>query len=107
MQPKKIMVGWTTTKTRAAAERLARGLVQARLVACAQISGPVSSYYRWSNKLEKTREYRVTLKFAAIRAKRVCDWLDTNHPYETPQWVAVRADSTLKNYLKWVVDNPT
>jgi periplasmic divalent cation tolerance protein len=101
------MVGWTTTTTLAAAERLAQGLVQARLVACAQVSGPVTSYYRWSNKLEKTREYRLTLKFAANRAKQVSEWLGRNHPYETPQWVAVRADSSLKNYLKWVVDNPS
>jgi periplasmic divalent cation tolerance protein len=107
MQANEMMIGWTTTASRAAAERLARGLVDAGLAACAQVSGPVTSYYRWRKKLEKAREFRVTVKFAAARARKVSAWLTAHHPYDTPQWVAVRADAAMKNYLKWVLDDPS
>jgi periplasmic divalent cation tolerance protein len=107
MQPNDLMVGWTTTETRADAESLARGLVEAGLAACAQVSGPISSFYRWEKKIETAQEFRIAVKFAAIRADEVSTWLSAHHPYDTPQWVAVRADDALKNYLKWVVDHPT
>jgi periplasmic divalent cation tolerance protein len=107
MQPSDLMVGWTTSETQADAERLARGLVEAGLAACAQVSGPITSFYRWNKKLETAAEFRVAVKFAAANSGKVADWLIAHHPYEVPQWVAVRADAATKNYLMWVVDDPT
>lgn len=37
----------TTTDTEAAAAELARGIIEARLAACAQIIGPIRSFYHW------------------------------------------------------------
>jgi len=107
MKPNEMMIGWTTTGTRADANRLARGLVRSRLAACAQVTGPVTSVYRWRKKLETAREFRLAVKFATSRSKEVSKWLTVHHPYENPQWVAVRVDGALKNYLKWVVDDPS
>lgn len=101
------MVGWTTLPDREAAERLARSLVEAGLAACTQVSGPITSCYRWQVAVETAVEYRVTVKYLAANDTAVARWLEQHHPYDTPQWVAVRADAALEKYLNWAAGNPT
>lgn len=105
MPANEIMIGWTTTATREDAERLARGLVAAGLAACAQVSGPITSFYHWQDKLEQAQEFRVTVKFLAAREKAVAAWLEAHHPYDTPAWIAVQIDAAMEKYLKWVGDD--
>lgn len=101
------MVGWTTAPSLEEAETLGRGLVDAGLVACAQVDGPIRSMYRWKGAVETASEYRLTLKFARHREDAVHAWLQAHHRYETPEWVCVAADATSKNYLNWVIETST
>ncbi|HEV3069074.1 MAG TPA: divalent cation tolerance protein CutA, partial [Streptosporangiaceae bacterium] len=55
----------TTTDSRAEAVELARGAVEARLAACAQVSGPVASTYWWEGAVERAEEWLLTLKLPA------------------------------------------
>ena len=80
-----LMIGTTTVATRPDAERLARGLVESRLAACAQIDGPITSVYHWQGKIETTAEFRITIKFTASNAAALETWLRDNHPYDTPE----------------------
>jgi len=57
----------TTTDAAEKAEALARGAVAARVAACAQISGPVTSVYRWRGAVETAAEWRVQFKTTAAR----------------------------------------
>ena len=98
-----LMIGWTTTETRQEAERLASGAVERRLAACAQIAGPITSIYTWEDKLEKNTEFRLVFKFAEPKAEKLQSWILENHPYKTPQWVAVKADKADPDYLEWVL----
>ncbi len=102
-----IMVGWTTVEAEEDARRLARGLVESGLVACAQISAGMTSVYRWAGKVEEAREFRLTLKFAAQREAEVQDFLEANHPYEVPQWICCAAAAGSEKYLNWVIENST
>ncbi len=52
----------TTTDSKAAAERIARELVEQRLAACVQIGGPITSVYRWQGKMETAEEWTCTIK---------------------------------------------
>lgn len=103
--PATLLVGWTTTASREEAEGLGRGLVEAGLVACAQVDGPITSIYRWEGAVETAVEFRLTLKFLRTRESEVSAWLHRHHSYETPQWVCVAAEFASKNYLNWVVQN--
>jgi periplasmic divalent cation tolerance protein len=105
MATAKILIGWTTVDSAAAAEKLAAGLVAARLAACAQVDGPVTSHYIWQGKQEHTTEWRVWVKFPAPRAKEIEAWLKAHHPYSTPQWLAVAAAAVAGPYRVWVVEN--
>ena len=42
----------TTTATEAEAKSIAHALVAQRLAACAQVSGPIESYFRWQKVVD-------------------------------------------------------
>jgi len=105
MASSKILVGWTTVDSASAAKKLAAGLVAARLAACAQVDGPITSHYIWQGKQQRAKEWRVWVKFAASRAKAIEAWLKIHHPYSTPQWVTVEAVAVAKPYREWVMGN--
>jgi periplasmic divalent cation tolerance protein len=105
--PTGIMIGWTTAPDEATARTLAEGLVAARLAACAQVSGPIASFYSWDGALERAAEYRLSVKFPASRAAEIEAWLAAHHPYDTPQWLACHAAAVSGKYLKWVLDTST
>lgn len=102
MNDKPIAIGWTTTPDRPLAERIGRALVEQRLVACAQITGPVTSIYRWQNEVCQEEEFRLVLKFVAGREDSVLAALTRLHPYETPQWIVTHADASSRDYVAWV-----
>ncbi len=103
MPAPKILIGWTTLDSAAAAHKLAAGLIAARLAACAQVDGPITSHYLWKGKQERTKEWRIWVKFPAKNAKKIEAWLKTNHPYSTPQWLAVEVAAVAEPYRRWVM----
>lgn len=97
-----IYVGWTTINSQENAEKLAKGSIEKQLAACAQVEGPIQSFYLWEGELESVQEYRITFKFAAETSGKLGDWLKENHPYETPQWLTVNAQDVSPEYRQWV-----
>ncbi len=84
------------------AEKMASRLLEARLVACAQITGPVISCYWWNEKIEKSTEYGLALKsFEELFVKLEC-MIKEYHPYETPEIIAVPITHASREYLEWM-----
>jgi periplasmic divalent cation tolerance protein len=102
-----LLVGWTTIATRKDADRLGQGLVASRLAACVQIDGPIASHYIWQGQPETAEEYRLTVKFIPARAEAVKMWILKEHPYDTPEWLVVRAEDVAEKYLSWARANCT
>ncbi|WP_406058048.1 divalent cation tolerance protein CutA [Streptomyces sp. NBC_01077] len=92
----------TTTDARAKADALARGAVEARLVACAQISGPVTSVYHWQGAIETTEEWEVVFKTTEARYPALEAYLLAAHDYETPEILATRVTRVSEGYARWV-----
>lgn len=78
----------TTTDGEAKARALAAGAVEARLAACAQIAGPVTSVYRWQGNTETAQEWQVLLKTTADGYAALESWLLEAHDYDTPEIIA-------------------
>lgn len=102
-----MLVAWTTTASREDAHRLARGAVEQRLAACAQVDGPIVSHYHWEGKLEESEEFRIWFKCLPINAAALGAWVHHHHPYETPQWIVVSAEAVGEKYLSWSIANST
>lgn len=102
-----MFVAWTTVGSRAEAEKLAEEAVTQRLAACAQVEGPVISFYHWEGKLERSEEYRIWFKYVPANASALSAWVHNHHPYATPQWIEMAAENVSEKYLSWVLANST
>ncbi len=94
----------TTTDSEAAARKLAAGAVEARLAACAQVLGPITSVYRWEGQTHTDPEWRVEIKTAADRVDALTEHLKAHHSYDEPEVVATPVTGGSAGYLSWVVD---
>ncbi|MFD3532188.1 divalent cation tolerance protein CutA [Streptomyces sp. NPDC058664] len=92
----------TTTDARAKADALARGAVEARLAACAQVVGPVTSVYHWRGAIETAEEWQVVFKTTEARHPALEAHLLAAHDYETPEILAVRVTRVSEDYARWV-----
>ncbi len=100
-----MLVAWTTVAKRADADRLAAAAVEAGFAACVQVDGPITSHYRWQGRREQAEEYRLCFKFLPLMAKALEEQVLTAHPYETPEWIVVRAEDVGEKYLSWAKAN--
>jgi len=100
-----VSIGWTTAPSRDVAEEIAHALVGRGLVACAQITGPITSVFRWQGSVQQEEEFRLILKYATNRQREVRAALEEVHPYEVPQWVVTHVDDGHEQYLEWVHDS--
>jgi periplasmic divalent cation tolerance protein len=93
---------FTTIDDRAAAERIAQALVARRLAACVQISGPVTSVYRWEGQIQSSQEWLCIVKTAQSRYAEVEAAIREMHSYQVPEIVAVPIVAGAASYLDWL-----
>ena len=72
-----------------------------RLIACAQVSQPIQSIYQWNGEVKTEKEFKITLKFTAEKVEEVTKKIVDLHPYDLPQWIYLKAESTA-GYAGWV-----
>ncbi|MEV2278228.1 divalent-cation tolerance protein CutA [Nocardiopsis sp. NPDC049922] len=94
----------TTVDGREGAERVARSLIEHRLAACAQVSGPITSFYRWEGEVHADEEWLVVAKTSADRVDALTAHVVEIHPYDVPEVVAVPVTGGNAAYLEWVAD---
>ena len=92
----------TTTDSRGEAMELATGAVEARLAACAQVSGPIASTYWWEGELERAEEWLVLLKLPASRYGDLAEFLTERHSYDEPEIIATPIVAGSDGYLSWI-----
>lgn len=94
----------TTTASREDADRIAQVLVEHRLAACVQVSGPISSHYRWQGNLETSQEWVCTIKTLRSHYQAVEDAIRQLHGYAVPEILAVPIVAVSPDYLAWLTD---
>ncbi len=99
----------TTTEREEDAAAIARMLVEARLAACVQVLGPVTSTYRWQGKTETAREWQCWAKSRRELYDEIERAIRRIHPYEVPEILAIPVVAGSEAYLAWLseqVENP-
>ena len=94
----------TTTGTREVAERIAVELVDLRLAACVQLSGPMTSIYRWQGNVENADEWLCTAKTSREKLPAIQELLKRLHPYEMPELIATPIVGGSEAYLSWLAE---
>lgn len=92
----------TTLEQKDEALDLAEHLLQKRLIACAQVEGPVESMYWWEGKIDHAREYRLVMKSKTSLWQELEKTIRMQHPYDVPEIIAVPVDRVSKDYAKWL-----
>jgi len=91
-----------TTATEEEALRIGEILVDAKLAACAQISGPIRSIYVWEGKRESSPEWGCCLKSRESLFSELVETVRKYHSYQCPQIVAVPILKANDDYLQWM-----
>ena len=94
----------STTDSEDAARALAAGVIEAKLGACAQIVGPITSVYRWEGEVQTEQEWRVEIKTATDRVAALTEHIKANHSYDVPEIIATPITGGSAEYLSWLVD---
>lgn len=98
---KKMYLVITTTDSEKEAMDLGRKAVEEDLAACVQISQPVTSVYRWENKVEVAPEYRMQFKVCNEKISRVKEFIEKEHSYDVPEIVVIGIDDVNGDYVDW------
>ena len=82
--------------------RIARSLLDKRLIACANLIPQVRSLYHWKGKIADEKECLMLLKssrelFAALQSE-----VEKLHSYSVPEVIALPIIDGASNYLNWI-----
>ena len=92
----------TTTESATEAQEIADHLVEQRLAACVQVTGPVASTYRWQGNVERAEEFLCLIKTRRELANEVEAAIRSLHSYDNPEIVVVPIEGGSRDYLTWI-----
>ncbi len=92
----------TTAPTRDEADGIALALVAARLAACVQVIGPMTSRYWWDGAVQTAEEWLCLAKTTADAYPALEAAIRERHSYDEPEIVAVPVVVGSPSYLDWV-----
>jgi periplasmic divalent cation tolerance protein len=92
----------STAPDRATAERIARTLVDERLVACVNLLPGVTSVYRWQGEVETGEEVLMLAKTTGAGLAALTARIAALHPYDVPEVISLDITGGLPAYLEWI-----
>lgn len=91
-----------TAKDKKEGSRIAKGLLEAKLIACANIIDGVQSLFWWEGKIDSSKEVLLVLKTKKNLFKKVMTKVKSLHSYQTPEIIALPLVTGSEDYLDWV-----
>lgn len=93
---------FVTAGSRPEARRIARALLERRLVACATIIPGVESHYWWEGRVDHAREWLLVMKTRRNRFRAVEQAVRQLHSYQVAEIIALPLVAGEADYLRWV-----
>ncbi len=91
-----------TTPDKEEAVKIVRSLLKERLIACANILGPVSSLFWWQGKIEEENEFLVFMKSRKSLFERISKRVTELHSYDVPEIILLPIIEGSPPYLEWL-----
>jgi periplasmic divalent cation tolerance protein len=91
-----------TTSNKEEAERIAQTLLNEKLIACANIIGPVSSLFWWAGKVERVDEHILFMKSHIDLFEKLSERVKALHSYDVPETIALSIVKGSTAYMKWL-----
>lgn len=102
---KRVVLALTTFSDLEKARQFGTQVVDAQLVACANLQAGLESIYRWKGKVEIEQECLVIMKTVASQTEALEKFVQENHPYEEPEFLVLPVEEASATYLDWVRQN--
>lgn len=87
------------------ARRLAQKAVEEKLAACASFVPKLESIYWWKGKIERSAEVLILFKTPRRLLAQFEALILSNHPYDTPEILAVEFSKGTPKYLSWLAES--
>ena len=90
-----------TASSREEAEKIAQGLVEAKLAACVSFT-PIHSVYTWQNEVCSEDEWQLVIKTDLEKFEALAEKIKALHSYEVPEIIALPIIKGSTAYLNWI-----
>lgn len=90
----------------AEALKIARLLVEQKLIACAQLL-PIQSIYNWKGELQNEKEVLLQAKTTEAKLSKIEEVVVAAHTYDVPEIIATPIIFGHQPYLDWINENTT
>ena len=97
----KVRIILTSVENTEMAQVMAKELAVKKLAACVQISAKGHSVYQWQGDVCIDDEHYLQIKTDKDHCEAVIQWLEENHPYDTPEILALKTKASRK-YADWL-----
>ncbi|KND02691.1 uncharacterized protein SPPG_08958 [Spizellomyces punctatus DAOM BR117] len=95
----------STVPNEEVAKSISRGLVERKLIACANIVPKVTSVYWWDGGVQEDSELLMIMKTQASLVPQVTEYVKAEHPYEIPELIATKIEGGNDAYIQWISQN--
>lgn len=85
-----------------AAPDLARALLEARLIGCANLIPGVRAMYWWESELQDDMEVLMLMECPTERCTEAVAALAAGHPYDVPKILVIEPSTVNGPYLEWL-----
>lgn len=99
-----VLLAYSACPDAATAERIARALVEERLIACGNVVPGLTSIYRWRGAIEEAAECLLLMKAPLEKLAALAERIGALHPYEVPEVLVLEVESGAGAYLGWVLE---
>ena len=99
---KNIKFFYITASDKREAEKIAKKLLNKKLIACANVINKVNSYFVWKNRIQNSKEIIICGKTTSKNQKKITHAVKKIHSYSVPCIIFFDIKSGNKDFLKWI-----
>ena len=99
---KNIKFFYITASNKKEAERIAKKLLNKKLIACANVISNVNSYFVWKNKVQNSKEIIICGKTTSKNQTKIVKAVKSIHSYAVPCIIFFNIKNGNKDFLEWI-----